>query len=537
MEREINAGSYTVLEIIGQRTGPQSLICLTGPDGSKERVALRGRQWEHLRFTLIPWQRYCLQWKDTALPYAYLMEQENGDQKIRFLPLEPGSPEAQAARSRYHFSPIRGWMNDPNGLCRFGGQYHLFYQFNPGDQQWGNMHWGHAVSPDLLHWKHLPIARFPQQDLMNLPELRGGAYSGTALPEEDILHLYYTRHIGDNAKTWCREWTVHASTRDGIHFSGEDELVVQLPPELETDFRDPKVLKLGDQWIMLTGGRSGQTPVVAIHISKDRLHWHYGGIFHREEDPKYCQAECPDLIPMGKEYILIVGYHNRPGVATQIRRDVVWYRGKIDNFRFQVLAQGLMDYGKDYYATQSVAGTDIVLGWNSDYGQTYQVLPGGANGTMSLPRKLFVRDGMVCSFPIAAVSQLEHNAMAMEQAILTDGCFHVCLKVSPKACYRLLLAKSEQGELSLSGADGRMELCVWQERFSLPDIETVSQVDVYLDRSLVEIFLNEGSVAITRRFRGKTVTYPTCFTLFSGTASAVLTQIRQTMQEKEYTDE
>ena len=537
MEKKFNAGGYTALRLIGKNTGPQSLICLAGEDGSEEQVALRGRQWEHLRFALTPGRRYRLEWEDAAIPYAYLLEQENGDPEICFLPLEPGSRAAKAARCKYHFSPIRGWMNDPNGLCSFGGQYHLFYQFNPGDQQWGNMHWGHAISPDLLHWKHLPIARFPQQELMNLPELRGGAYSGTALPEGDILHLYYTRHIGDNAKTWCREWTVHASTRDGIHFAGEDELVVQLPPELETDFRDPKVLRLGDQWIMLTGGRSGETPVVAIHTSQDRLYWQYGGIFHREEDNKYCQAECPDLIPMGEEYILIVGYHNRPNVATQIRRDVVWYRGKIENLRFRVLAQGLMDYGKDYYATQSVAGTDIVLGWNSDYGQTYRPLPGGANGTMSLPRKLFLRDGNVYTFPIAAVSTLEHDERLLTGTVRTDGSCHIRLDVSRDARYCLLLAESEQGALSLSGSEGRTELRIWQERLPLPDGEPVTQVDVYLDRSLVEIFLNGGSVAATRRFRGETVTYPVRFTLSSGRGTAVLTEIGQTITEKEHTDE
>lgn len=529
MEKRIYAGNYTALQLIGRKLDAQGLVCLSCGNGTQERTALRACRWEHLYFRLTPGEQYQLEWENAELPYAYLLEREDGNPEICFLPLEPGCREEQEIRSRYHFSPIRGWMNDPNGLCSFGGQYHMFYQFNPGDQHWGNMHWGHAVSPDLLHWKHLPIARFPQQELMDLPELRGGAYSGTALPDGDMLHLFYTRHIGDNARTWCREWTVHAETRDGLHFSGEEELVVQLPPELETDFRDPKVLRLGEQWVMLTGGRSGETPVVAIHTSADRRHWQYAGIFYREEDPQYRQAECPDLIPVGGEYILIVGYHNRPGVSSQIRRDVVWYRGSIENLRFRVSDHGLMDYGKDYYAAQSVAGTDIVLGWNSDYTQTYRELPGGANGTMSLPRKLFIRGGKLCGFPVAAVSALERQWRMLQGTAVTEGSCHIRVNAAENSCWHLLLAESEKGELSLECREGRGYLQVWEEKLPLPEDVPLGRVDVYLDRSLVEIFLDGGSAALTRRFRAQKVTYPVCFTLSQGTGEAAMAEMENTM--------
>ena len=96
MEKKFNAGGYTALQLIGKNTGPQSLICLAGEDGSEEQVALRGRQWEHLRFALTPGRRYRLEWEDAAIPYAYLLEQENGDPEICFLPLEPGSRRPDA---------------------------------------------------------------------------------------------------------------------------------------------------------------------------------------------------------------------------------------------------------------------------------------------------------------------------------------------------------------------------------------------------------------------------------------------------------
>ena len=81
----------------------------------------------------------------------------------------------------------------------FKGYYHLFYQYNPNGQEWGNMHWGHAVSKDLLHWVHQPVAAYPQIELNGCEgEYRGGAFSGSAVIEKDVIHLFYTRHFGKN---------------------------------------------------------------------------------------------------------------------------------------------------------------------------------------------------------------------------------------------------------------------------------------------------------------------------------------------------
>ncbi|CAH2091651.1 unnamed protein product [Euphydryas editha] len=92
---------------------------------------------------------------------------------------------------RYHLAPPRGWMNDPNGFCKFKNEYHLFYQHNPDSSLApGDISWGHAKSKDLFHWEHLPIAMRPDQDYD-----RSGVFSGSAIVENDTMYLFYTGHV------------------------------------------------------------------------------------------------------------------------------------------------------------------------------------------------------------------------------------------------------------------------------------------------------------------------------------------------------
>ena len=96
-------------------------------------------------------------------------------------------------RQNYHFMAQQGWINDPNGLIYFKGKYHFFYQYNPYDAYWGAMHWGHAISDDMVHWEYLPIALAPSESYDNHKE--GGCFSGSAIEHEGKLYLLYTGFI------------------------------------------------------------------------------------------------------------------------------------------------------------------------------------------------------------------------------------------------------------------------------------------------------------------------------------------------------
>ena len=114
-----------------------------------------------------------------------------------------------------------------------------------------------------------------------------------------------------------------------------------LPVELGENFRDPKVWKEENEWLMLTGTETSETAAIAIHRSVDLKNWEYTGVFLDETDKKYLRAECPSLIKIQDKYILIVGYHNKK--PENIRRDTVYYIGTIRDYKFQIEAQGLLD--------------------------------------------------------------------------------------------------------------------------------------------------------------------------------------------------
>ena len=131
-------------------------------------------------------------------------------------------------RPRMHFSPERGWINDPNGLIHFKGMYHLFFQFNPYSTRWGMMHWGHAVSHARIDWQVLPLALTPSEEY-ELDE-KGGCFSGSAIEKDGRLYLFYTGSVIRDGRTIQTQNM--AFSDDGIHFEKHpgNPIISELPP-------------------------------------------------------------------------------------------------------------------------------------------------------------------------------------------------------------------------------------------------------------------------------------------------------------------
>ena len=149
-------------------------------------------------------------------------------------------------RLKYHFEPKKGWMNDPNGLIYYKERYHAFFQHNPHAAVWGPMHWGHAVSDNLIHWEELPIALYPEQPY----EDDGGCFSGSAIEKDSKLYIFYT----SVSKSMGQTQSVAVSD-DGILFikySG-NPLITAPPSDGSADFRDPKVLLIEGTYYMVVG--------------------------------------------------------------------------------------------------------------------------------------------------------------------------------------------------------------------------------------------------------------------------------------------
>lgn len=120
--------------------------------------------------------------------------------------------EKDGARPNLHFTPLFGWLNDPNGLIYYNGMYHLFYQYNPFKNQWGNIHWGHAISRDLQSWNDMPVALEPSESYD-----KDGVFSGSAIVKDDQLYVLYTGHSVD-AKGQAHETQCLAYSKDGVTF-------------------------------------------------------------------------------------------------------------------------------------------------------------------------------------------------------------------------------------------------------------------------------------------------------------------------------
>ena len=213
---------------------------------------------------------------------------------------------ADPRRLRFHLMPPVGWMNDPNGLCWYNGNYHVFYQYSPFNANRGVIFWGHWTSPDLLHWTQQPVPLCPDQ-----PWNLHGVYSGSALVEEDALYLYYTGSVKfageyDFINNGRGSSTALAITRDGIHVDSNQVLLENkdYPADLSCHVRDPKVWKQDGRYYMVLGARTKDSVgEVLVYESEDKLHWKHINTLKTPEPFGY-MWECPDLFCVDGQYIL-----------------------------------------------------------------------------------------------------------------------------------------------------------------------------------------------------------------------------------------
>ena len=281
-------------------------------------------------------------------------------------------------RPRFHFTPAKNWMNDPNGLVWHKGEYHLFFQHNPQGTQWGHMSWGHAVSKDLLTWEELPVAIAEDQD--------GAIFSGSAVSDGDDLVAFYTRHTETN-QSQC----IARSTDNGRTFvKYENNPVLD---ENKKDFRDPKVFRYRDYWIMCVA--QPHEHQISFYSSADLITWKHLSDF----GPAAAQGgvwECPDLFPLtlnNKEvWVLIVSLNpgGLYGSGTQ------FFIGDFDGTtfvpRYSTDKPRWLDYGKDNYAGVTFSnepnGRRILIGWLANWSDVKNHPSTSWTTQMTIPREL-----------------------------------------------------------------------------------------------------------------------------------------------------
>ena len=260
-------------------------------------------------------------------------------------------------RPRFHFTPVKNWINDPNGLLWHKGEYHLFFQHNPHGTKWGHMSWGHAVSTDLLNWSELPVAISEDED--------GAIFSGSAVSEGDEIVAIYTRHT-DTQQMQC----IARSSDNGRTFTKfENNPVLD---EGKKDFRDPKVFRYMDHWIMCVAQPMERQ--ISFYKSYDLVNWHHLSNFGPSGAVDGIW-ECPDLFPLeidGKEvWVLLVSLNPGGLYGSGTQYFVGDFDGQIFSPLYSTNEPRWLDFGKDNYAgvtfNSEPNGSRIFIGWMSNW--------------------------------------------------------------------------------------------------------------------------------------------------------------------------
>lgn len=309
-------------------------------------------------------------------------------------------------RSFYHFTPPKGWMNDPNGLIKIGDTYHIFYQHYPLDTKWGPMHWGHAISKDLLHFTHLDIALYPTEDeyiFSGSAVLDTENVSGLAKDDKPVLLLFYTAH---NPVTGEQMQSM-AYSHDYIHFEkyAENPLIRNevADANYKKDFRDPKVFRnqvIGGFSMVLAAGDH-----IEIYHSENLLGWNQTGSFYPGEYGYAGICECPDLICFNFKnkdiYVMTMSMIYTKALAEQESHVMQYFIGEFDGNTFSISQDFdehmLLDYGEDNYAMVSFSETEKVtlMGWGEDWNKARQNQATDYFGKLTLARtaKLTEKEG------------------------------------------------------------------------------------------------------------------------------------------------
>jgi len=412
------------------------------------------------------------------------------------------------ARPIYHFLAPADWMNDPNGPIYFKGYYHLYYQHNPFGDGWGHMHWGHARSRDLVHWKHLPIALWPSKEADEDHVFSGCA---TTNSKGQFLAIYTSIGRGKSATDYAEQWAALGDS-DGNTFvkhPANPVLTEKLHGDVKVyDWRDPFLFRDGGRSYLVCGGnlnhgKGGQAVVNLYEAQNGELtQWKYRGVLFTHPDASVKNIECPNFFKLGDRWVLIVSPHGA----------VEYFTGTFDpaGGKFTLQQRGLMDQSSQYYAPNSMEdpkGRRVLWGWVKGFNEGR-----GWNGCLTLPRILTLGpDGQLQQAPAPELQKLRgtpHNLSGPEIRDATNlvenfqgDALELAAEIEATDAQRfgLKLRCSDQGSggvtISSDGTD--LEVDGVKARLTFPEKRKTITLQVFLDKSVLEVYAN-GRACFTR---------------------------------------
>ena len=440
-------------------------------------------------------------------------------------------------RPAFHFTPKKGWMNDPNGMVYFNGVYHLFFQYYPDSTIWGPMHWGHAVSKDLVNWKELLIALYPDSI--------GMIFSGSA-----VIDANNTSGFGKNAMV-----AIYAQHNAALERSGSDKFQNQSiaysldegktwtkykrNPVVKNpgirDFRDPKVFWYTPQkkWIMTLATLDH----ITFYSSPDLKNWKEESEFGKTLGAHGGVWECPDLFPLtykGRQiWVLIVNLNPggpNGGSATQ------YFTGSFDGRTFQQDDTKVkwIDYGPDEYAGINWSNTGnrtIFLGWMSNWEYAQVVPTKNWRSAMTVPRELSLEkvnnEYRIASNPVKELNNLTGNTKILSNVIVKEslditkrlgnvnGLFQLDLTELPVADFSIELSNAKGDRITIGFDKSTNQYYIdrtqsgivdfnknFAGKYTAPRFANNKSIGLKLiaDKASVELFADDGLSTMTSVF-------------------------------------
>lgn len=428
-------------------------------------------------------------------------------------------------RPKYHFTPIVGWMNDPNGFVFYKDNYHIFYQYNPYDIKWGPMHWGHAISKDLLHWKREDVALCPDKNYDNYQ----GCFSGSAIEKDGKLYIMYTGvSLGKQTQN------IALLDDDGklIKYSGNPVIGEHnLPSGYDiNDFRDPDVIKIGNVYYAIVGcKRKDKSSSLLLFKSEDLFKWNYINDVFTQKLYNDGMMECPNIIQIDGYDVVIYSPQYQYKEAEKAHKNihsVMYLVGKM-NYELglfeRMSAPRELDLGFDFYATQvtkNYDGTPLLIAWANMWDRSYPSSKDGWVGALSLPRILSIKNGKLIQKPIDTSSIIkeiyDYDVNEVSTIINENSSFELMIEIDANLINQFSICFAKDGDeetrlsyfkkddtfifdRSSSGQEIRNNddsLSSIRSAKRMSSNETLS-LRIIVDVSTIEIFIDDGDITFT----------------------------------------
>ncbi|SCH82941.1 glycoside hydrolase family 32 protein [Romboutsia sp. 1001713B170207_170306_H8] len=410
---------------------------------------------------------------------------------------------------KYHIYPKSGLMNDPNGLAYFNGEYNFFYQWFPFEPTHGMKHWGHLTSKDLLTWEEKDIALTPDMEYE-----KNGCYSGNSIEKGGLLYLFYTANYKTENDRIPKQAVAIMDKGGNIEKYINNPIIDGAPDNMTGDIRDPFVFRKGEKYYMLLGAKSKKEKgALLLYTSEDLLIWNYMGEINLPIDTGY-MLECPSFIEVeGKDVIILspMGLEKEE-LKYQNQFSTVYLVGKLDieNMKFDLEYMDEVDNGFDFYASQAFYGKDnkpMMVSW---FGCGEQDLPTDKEmwkHGLTMPHTLRLVENRLCNFVSEELNDLFNDKNEFDSNIIKtkSNSYHIKFNMRKEDENKWVRFGNENDYWELNFDFDKNVIQVDRSNLKLKvDINNglkrcaeglnkeEYKVDIYVDNSFVEVFINEG---------------------------------------------